>query len=314
MTKVSVGRAEPVAYVTKGKQRIKQYKNQTVYLNNGEEFELELFNPTSHKVLAKIYLNEESIGAGIVLRPGERAFIERFIDVARKFVFKTYEVDGRNEQVKKAIANNGDVRVAFYKEETPTPTYWTNTWTTTWPTWGTYTYTDNTTYGTPTFGPQDWDGNLSGSIDLKGVSNAHTFYSNSMSTPTASLDSLDFMAQDQSRGIIDMSASVRGASSGGRKMSKSISKGGELKARSAKLSSRNTETGRVDKGSHSSQTFGHDYSSFEYFWTWETKWKILPTSQKPVLAEDMKVHCTNCGAKQKKLSHKFCPICGEQYE
>jgi hypothetical protein len=305
MTRIKVGRTEPVAYVTKGKHRIKQYKNSTVYLNNGDEFELELFNPTSNKVLCKIYLNENSIGAGIVLRPGERAFIERYIEESRKFMFQTYEVNATSDEVKKAIANNGNVRVAFYKEELPT-TYWgTTTWTTTWPTWyGGGTYTSNIG-SSPTFGPQDWDG----------LKDSHCFYSNSADggseiSAQACMDSLDFSAGDDNntlgfvnqnltRGIIDLSANLKGSSSGGRKMSKSRSK--------------SVETGRIDKGSHSEQTFQHDYSSFETYWTWETKWKILPLSQKPIVTEDIKVFCTSCGAKQKKASHKFCPHCGTRY-
>jgi len=47
---------EPCAYVTKGRQRLKQYGN-TVYLNNRDEFEIELYNPTTSKVLAEITLN-----------------------------------------------------------------------------------------------------------------------------------------------------------------------------------------------------------------------------------------------------------------
>jgi hypothetical protein len=59
----------------------------TVYLNNGDEFEIELFNPTISKVMAKIDLNGISIGPGVVLRPGERVFLERYINEAKKFLF-----------------------------------------------------------------------------------------------------------------------------------------------------------------------------------------------------------------------------------
>ena len=82
----------PVAYVTKGRQRVKQFSghgNGSVYLRNGDEFELELFNPTTSKVLAKISLNGKSLGSGIVLRPGERVFLERYFDEAKKFLFET---------------------------------------------------------------------------------------------------------------------------------------------------------------------------------------------------------------------------------
>ena len=97
--------AVPQSFITKSKQRLKQHID-TVYLNNGDEFEIELYNPTSNKVLAKIELNGKSIGNGIILRPGERVFLERYLDEAKKFLFETYVVNGNNQEVKNAIANN----------------------------------------------------------------------------------------------------------------------------------------------------------------------------------------------------------------
>lgn len=121
----------PSAFITKGKQRIKQFGNQ-VYLNDGETFQIELFNPHSSKILAKIKLNGKYIsGGGIVLRPGERVFLERYLDENKSFIFKTYEVNGNNETVQRAIAANGLVEIEFHNEyHTSTisvsngPTYW----------------------------------------------------------------------------------------------------------------------------------------------------------------------------------------------
>jgi hypothetical protein len=110
------GSIVPTAFVTKGRQRVKQY-NENVYLNNGDEFEIELFNPTSKKILAKITLNGVDPGStGIVLRPGERVFLERYLDQPKKFLFETYEVDRNNPEVQKAIKSNGEVKVDFYEE------------------------------------------------------------------------------------------------------------------------------------------------------------------------------------------------------
>ena len=111
----SIGYAVPQSFITKSKQRLKQHID-TVYLNNGDEFEIELFNPTQNKVLAKIEMNGTCIGNGIVLRPGERVFLERYLDDAKKFLFETYIVNGNNEEVQKSISNNGDVVVKFYDE------------------------------------------------------------------------------------------------------------------------------------------------------------------------------------------------------
>lgn len=119
----------PQAFVTKGKQRLKQHDSNSVFLENGDEFELELFNPTQNKVKAEIELNGKKLGSGIVLRPGERVFLERFFDSPKKFKFETYFVDGDNEQVKQSIVKNGNVSVKFFDEWVYIPQ--TVTWTTT---------------------------------------------------------------------------------------------------------------------------------------------------------------------------------------
>ncbi len=107
---------KPCAYITKNKQRIKQF-GQNVYLKDGSEFEIELYNPSRNTVLSKIKINGEFIaGGGIILRPGERVFLERYLDVPNKFKFETYTVDSTNETMN-AIANNGDVEILFYDEE-----------------------------------------------------------------------------------------------------------------------------------------------------------------------------------------------------
>lgn len=69
-------------------------------MKNGSEFELELFNPKQTTILAKIKINGSYIGGGgIVLRPGERVFLERYLDDAKKFLFETYNVDGGSSEV-----------------------------------------------------------------------------------------------------------------------------------------------------------------------------------------------------------------------
>ncbi len=99
----------PTANLAINKSRLKVYGKKsevpTYYLNKGQEFQIELFNPTTNNVLAKISLNGKPIAqGGLVLRPGERAFLDRYIDIARKFKFDTYEVADTNE-VKQAITN-----------------------------------------------------------------------------------------------------------------------------------------------------------------------------------------------------------------
>lgn len=119
--KIKAGDA-PRAFITHDKKRIKQYEN-SVYLDSGKTFEIEMYNPTENKVLAVIEINGESIGNGIVLRPGERVFLDRYIDTANKFVFNTYTVDN---DLKSSVVNNGKVKVSFFCE-----TFYGTQWNTT---------------------------------------------------------------------------------------------------------------------------------------------------------------------------------------
>ena len=134
------------AFITKRKQRLKQI-NRNIYLKDGDEYEIELFNPNPSYILAKIKIDGDYLsGGGIVLRPGERVFLERFLDSKNKFVFKTYNVDGEAEYVG-ALRNNGLIEVEFYLEQQKIMLYGNNTFTTstfngnptTFTTTGTYT-------------------------------------------------------------------------------------------------------------------------------------------------------------------------------
>ena len=95
-TNVTVGNPNPTATLAINKGRVKIYNNKsnipTYYLQKGQEFQIELFNPTTDKVLAKIKLNNKLISqSGLVLRPGERVFLDRYFDIDKKFKFDTYE-------------------------------------------------------------------------------------------------------------------------------------------------------------------------------------------------------------------------------
>ena len=106
----------PSANITTKKSRLKEYGN-LVYLHDGTQFEIELFNPKDKPVLAKIKLNGSYISSsGLILKPGQRVFLERFIDVDKKFKFETYEVEDSVEAAN-AIRNNGLVEVEFYDEQ-----------------------------------------------------------------------------------------------------------------------------------------------------------------------------------------------------
>jgi hypothetical protein len=293
----------PTAGIAVNKSRLKVYSKglemPTYYLQKGQEFQIELFNPTTSVVLAKISLNNTLISqGGLILNPGQRVFLERYIDVSKKFLFDTYEV-ANTDEVKKAIEANGDVKIEFFREFVPI-TFYNPVITTIGYTAPIHVY-NNTTIGTnPQFLRGTTGGqNLTSSNSTKSVNNndVKSFYSDISSATynagvnysnTSSLDSLGFM--DMSRNLADEAPIKKQMRS--RKLSKSI------------------ETGRVEKGSHSNQAFKTVNKSFE-LWAFHTiEYKLLPISQKINTLEDInvKVYCTNCAHKLKN-GYKYCPIC-----
>ena len=108
---------KPTAHITKKKSRLKVYNGHSVFLNDKDNFEFEIHNPKQKSVLVKIKLNGEYIStSGVVLKPGQRVFLERFLDSNNKFEFSTYEVNNTSEN-RSAIDLNGDVRIEFYDEQ-----------------------------------------------------------------------------------------------------------------------------------------------------------------------------------------------------
>jgi len=267
----TIGLAVPQSFITKSKQRLKQHTD-TVYLKDGDEFEIELFNPTQNKVLAKIEMNGDSIGNGIILRPGERVFLERYLNIARKFKFDVYVINAMNLEVQKATEKNGEVVVKFYNEDIlPTRTFYGSgsTLTINNPVWSNtpYTYTTHNTLGgnsIPTHG----------TFTTTGI---NTFYNSTLTSGTSKFST------------------------------------SETLLRSSPKNKRSIETGRVEKGSDSNQSFTYDSTSFNTYPFATNSWKIKPQSTKPLVREDLITYCTECGSKRKKDTHKFCPHCGTKF-
>lgn len=243
----------PTAYITVSKQRLKQFGT-NVYLNHGDNYEIELFNPTSCNIMAKIQIDSNFISdKGIVIKPGQRVFLERFIDTNNKFVFNTYNIDSTDQDATRAIQNNGDISVSFFNEH-----YDTYVWRDYWINQPHIVYTNYNTSGT--FGCTG-DPGPSGPIGIPGAP-----------------DTLSYTSEI-----------------------------------SANYSSK--ETGRTERGGRSSQQFTSTDMKFSNIPYHTVYWKILPTSaQAYVTAANVNVlYCSDCGAKRKKDSFKFCPFCGNKY-
>ena len=113
------------AKIAVNKSLLKEYSSseyqRVVYLNDGDEFQLQLFNPEQHPIAAKIFLNGDELSDMLVIRPGERIWLERYLDKSRKFKFSTYEIEN-SAAAKNATALNGEVKVQFYREKRKQPT------------------------------------------------------------------------------------------------------------------------------------------------------------------------------------------------
>lgn len=108
---------QPTAIITVNGSEKKVYNSNTIYLKKGDNFEIRLFNPTNEKIGAEIiFNNQKKSNSLLILRPGEDATIDRYLDDNKKMLFDTYDVDPSNEQAVKAIQNNGLIEIKFYKE------------------------------------------------------------------------------------------------------------------------------------------------------------------------------------------------------
>jgi hypothetical protein len=272
----------PCAYITKDKKRLKQV-GQNVYLKNGDEFQLELFNPSTNTVLSKIKLDGNYIsGGGIVLKPGQRIFLERYLDDARKFKFETYEVDGTSNEVLDAISGNGDVVIDFFDEYKQ-------------PVW-----TNNISYCGGSFGGpiHTYSTNTGGSIQT----HTHTTNTGGVTFTTNGFAGSTTGTASYSTLTAGISSAMFNTSSGNLNIS------GKKEVTMDSL-----ETGRVEKGGKSDQSFQTVNKSFNHYACSTSVWKILPESQKQYDNKDLKVYCGNCGTKKRRDSHLFCPHCGEKY-
>ena len=232
-TKVS----NPTAHITKKKSRLKVYNGHVVFLNDKDNFEFEIHNPKNKTVLCKIKLNGEYISTGgIVLKPGQRVFLERFLDSNNKFEFSTYKVKDTSEN-RSAIDLNGNVLIEFYDEQQVVNNFYLG---------GRTLYGSSSTIGyVPQFGTTI--------TTTGGVTYGTTNLSNYNSTYTSSVTSDTFISKFDT--------------------SKTLLSG---KPNSLKKKSNSIETGRVEKGEKSNQGFTNSYEQFNYNSFHEVIFKIQP--------------------------------------
>jgi len=269
------------------KSLLKEYTTskwlRTVYLNDGDEFQIKLFNPYPERIGVELSVNGKDLGNMIIVEPGQTVWLERFIKESRKFLFKTYEVENRNSDVEKAIKNNGLIEFRFYKEnDEQYGTVMINdspniTWTSTNPIYN---------FNTSSTGNVYYDDANNYNLLTSSVSTANTLYFGTNSNVKSIVGGLNEFG------------------------SKCYSSNSIKDYCDRKTKCRNTkETGRVEKGDYSTQKF--TTTEFRNPIRFDsTSILILPESEKPYTKGDLqKQYCAECGRKVNP-KFKYCPYCG----
>lgn len=289
-----------MAKIAINKSLLKEYKTNTdprvVYMNNGDEFQIQLFNPEQETIGAEVSINGKVIPGILVIRPGERIWLERYLTEQSKFKFTTYEVDDPDEDssVARAIANNGIIEIKFYREKQKR-NYWnTNI---TWDSGSSDVITKLTDYS--------WD--VENKITSKGLTGDNVL----LNARTRTCDSADNNANLLSLNTTCCNAVTNSALPSTPTTHFSTKRiNTENEYSSATHVSNKIETGRIDKGSYSNQKLEHINIEFENWHFKKEVIKILPSSRKPYTSSDIKkIYCTNCGRKI-NTKYKFCPYCG----
>lgn len=270
---------ENCVHIALNKSRQKEFGtslNRIVYLENKDEFQIELFNPYHYTIGVGISFDgENESNKLLILKPGERFWLDRYLDSPKRFMFSTYEVEN-SEEAKEAISENGKVTIKFYKEkkqEKPKITWRSNV--------NSINLEDYTT---------DWWND-----------NKITYYDDSNKTVYKTV-----LDNKPCNSILNCSINDSDVSSFASTVMTS----------NYSCSTQNyndtIETGRIEEGSNSNQYFHETNQEFEN-WPFKTETiKLLPKSQKPITTDELKKrYCYNCGRKLKE-KFKFCPFCGAE--
>ena len=268
----------PQAWIAIKRNRQKIYNRQgktQVYLKDGQEFQIELFNPTQTRYLVKFKINGNyQADRGLILNPGQRYFLDRFIDDDRKLAFSTYEIEN-SKAAKKAIEKNGLLEVEFYSE--------------------TFLHGNIISYpkiyNTPNWSQPIWTTNPS--TFWYGTSNGISNNAGGSSTLTLAGSTINNVSYTS--GTVNCGTTYTSTSN-----------------YSSVVNDASIETGRVEKGEKSDQKFEEGYGTFGSWASYTTTVQIIPLSQKPAEAQEIRSYCTGCGSRVKKQTWKFCPNCGTE--
>lgn len=269
MAKSIASQSKPGAWIVNPKDKgRKSIKSGKCFLENDSNFEIELFNPLTVSVLADIKLNGQSISkTGLVVKPGQRVYLDCFIDDKKKFIFKTYDVEDTGE-VLDAIQKNGLLEVFFYKEDVITLNNWKSRfdrvivekWYPYYPTYPSY--------------PNIWcssTGGYSGTVTTLGGTTFTTNSSNALVGTTTTSNAFYSNVNCSYTSSVDLSnLNINGSNN--------------------MTPINSIETGRIEKGDKSKQKFTEVDMDFENHYIHSVIIQILPESRKPAEIKTTKIN------------------------
>lgn len=272
----------PEFFITVNKNRIKHYtqdRKVVTFLKSDSEFELEFNNRTDSYWLCKVSINGKSISdSGLVLEPRSHVYLERYFDRPEKFKFSTFVIDDV-EETQAALAQNGLVTVEFFKEIPPVQ--WPNTW-----------FINTTTTKVPPM-----------------VFTNYTNNGQTMSCTTGqNLRKMSRSASPKSLVQEELTSGMRYCSD------VDVSAMGQMTLCAASVAPPKVETGRVESGRHSNQSFRTVYKNWEYMPSLVKSVQILPQSRQEVTARELqtrRLYCSVCGVKVGPRD-VYCYKCGEK--
>lgn len=315
-----------------------------IYLNDGDEFQLSVYNPLSERVGLQLKMNGVDVdNSMLVINPGQSVIVERFIGTNRKLKFSTYLVDKNNPQTKQAIKENGRLEITFWNEYKIQPYVnpvqpWvinTNPWT--------YPQPGTTPYVPPTWpiyycGDDLKSPNYCGD-DLKSP-NTNTGYGGGTTTSNLNSQNITYTSGVDILGDLNVKGNL--------KVSGNIGIGTTPNpSHNLDMSRGLSETGRIEKGNRSNQHFtSTEFTAGSIIQTYV--FKLLPFSEKnePVVQapyqqgtfqhqnnpyiipntntnlfnstsyvkSEGREYCPNkrCNYRIRKNNWAYCPICGTQ--
>jgi len=299
MTHYRMQDSEPSAIIlaknprTSSLDELKSYQGNTIYLNNGDEFQIRLFNPLREKIGVQIGINGDLSHSLLVLNPGEDVTLDRFLDDKSKMLYETYTIDGNNQAAVNAAADNGIVNINFYKEK-------------------------------KVIRPNLRSKSLKGSSGIYGASVGSSRGFDDGSTFTTNIGS-DYATLGNTNGMGDVtltssnnvffSQSLEGAATLDGALTDKSYVDAPLDFASDPVPEVKKETGRIEKGNESAQHFNEVQVEFETFSFYQIVYYLKPTSERgstTVTETKVRDYCPNCGYRIRNTRWNFCPKCGDE--